>query len=408
MVGSQDAHPGPGRGFARTAQHLAPVFVTVLVLCTASPTPAQEDASSITSDPRRTDDRERVEAGDRSPDRPDRGGEAESLTAAGSEAGELDRPAPLGPLFRTLNPARLHRRFDELLGLDADDQSDKPEAPEVPEPVFLEFVRPLGALKYENELNYLIVAPTGRVPAGQFLEYEYVFSDWRAAKLELEFAQGSLETLEPGYQRTFGVGRRHNWVHGFQIFPEIFMQEKFVGGTATYMFNWKPTEESAFSTSLWAGANRMMIQGPDATRLRLARQLAGRAAGLSGPEAAEAADRPAGVWRPLAVADAWYTLSPSVAVGVENDFFCSRRFGEYLILPHVNWQPTVHIFVQVGVGYYRFGSVDQAVFMAHVNLVNPSHRRPRRESARDGTPGHSAGPGAAPFRGVFGRRFGGR
>src|SRR5438128_1703624 len=79
------------------------------------------------------------------------------------------------------------------------------------------------------------VPPTGRVPASQFLEYEYVFADWRAAKLELEFAQGALETLEPGYQRTWGVGLRHNWVHGFQVFPELFLQEKFVGGTAAYV-----------------------------------------------------------------------------------------------------------------------------------------------------------------------------
>jgi len=165
--------------------------------------------------------------GDRPADRSGRRGEAESLTAAGSEAGDLKRPDPLGPLLDPLNPARLHRRFDERRGLDADDQSDKPEAPEIPEPVFLEFTRPLGTLKYENELNYLIVAPTGRVPASQFLEYEYVFADWRAAKFEMEFSQGKLETLEPGYQRTLGVGRRHNWVHGFQVFPELFIQEKF-------------------------------------------------------------------------------------------------------------------------------------------------------------------------------------
>ncbi len=356
----------------------------------------------------------RGEADDLPPDRSGRRGEAESLTASGSETGDLERPAPLEPLLGPLNPARLHRRFDELLGLDADDQSDKPEAPEVPESVFLEFTRPLGALKYENELNYLIVAPTGRVPASQFFEYEYVFADWRAVKLELEFVQGSLETLEPGYQRTLGVGRRHNWVHGFQVFPELFIQEKFVGGTAAYMFNWKPTEESAFSTSLWAGVNRTMIQGPDATRLRLSRLVTGRAAGLTGPDAAEAADRPSGVWRPLAVADVWYTLSPSVAVGVENDFFCSRRFGEYLILPHVNWQLTKHFFVQVGAGYYRFGTVNQAVFMAHVNLVNPSRRKPRRdsatdrESARDRAPEPAAVADPAPSRGVFGRWFGGR
>ena len=90
---------------------------------------------------------------------------------------------------------------------------------------------------------------TGRVPASQFLEYEYVVADWRAVKLELEFAQGALETLEPGYQRTLGVGPKHNWVHGFPVFPEIFIHDKFVGGTSAYMFNWKPTEESPFSTS---------------------------------------------------------------------------------------------------------------------------------------------------------------
>jgi len=102
-----------------------------------------------------------------------------------------------------------------------------------------------------------------------------------------------------------------------------------------------------------------------------------------------------------------------VAVGLENDFYCSRRFGEYLILPHVNWQPTKHIFVQVGAGYQRFGTVDQAVFMAHVNLVNPSRRKPRRnfaterESARDRAP-EAGGVEPAPSRGFLGRWFGGR
>jgi len=328
------------------------------------------------------------------------------LTAAGSEAGDLKRPDPLGPFLDPLDPGHLHRRIDEILGLDAGEQSNKPEAPEIPEPIFLEFTRPLGALKYEGELNYLIVA-NGRIPASQFLEYEYVFADWNAAKFELEFSQGKLETLEPGYQRTLGVGPRHNWIHGFQIFPEVFVQEKFVGGTAAYMFNWKPTEESPFSTSFWAGANRTLIQGPDAARLRLSRLMAGRASGLPEREAAALADRPAGVWRPLAVADFWYTLSPSVAVGVENDLFCSRQFGEYLILPHVNWQPTKHLFIQVGAGYYKYGSVDQAVFMTHINLVTPSPRKPRRnfeserESARDRE--RAADEKSAPSRGALTR-----
>lgn len=272
----------------------------------------------------------------------------ESLTASGSEAGELRRPNLLGPVLSPINPARLHRRMDELLGLDDGDRSSRPEAPEIPEPVFFELVRPLGALKYESEVNYLYGAFTGGVPDLQVLELEYVFADWNAAKLELTYTDGNLETIEPGYQRTFGVGRRHNWVHGCQIFPEIFTQKPFVGGTAVYMFAWKPEERSAWSTMLMLGASRGLIEEPKALagpgQMLPGRPAARRVASGLGGSSEPLED----VWRPVVVADFWYTLSPSLAVGMEDDFFPSARFGEYLILPHVNWQPTAHVFSSSG------------------------------------------------------------
>jgi hypothetical protein len=325
------------------------------------------------------------------------GGEAGQGGSGGPSAansGAANLPDPFGPVFEAINPARLHRRLDEALGLDAGRDSPKPEAPEIPLAVFLEVIRPLGGLKYENQTNYFVGAFTGGAPTLQELSFEYVFADWNSARLELTYPNGNLEALVVGYQHTLGVGRRGNWIHGFQVIPEIFLQRDFVGGRAFYLLGWKPEKESPWSAALSLGADRASIEGSEALRGPMARQRPGPGGDAGGAEGGEG---PASVWRPLISVDAFYTFGPSLSVGLENDLFPSSQLGEYLILPNFTWRPTQHFFVQVGAGYYQLGSEGQATFMCRVNLLNPSPRRPRGRQ-----------PGGEPACQFLSRRFGGR
>ena len=152
------------------------------------------------------------------------GGEPSGRPDRGDDAAET--PGKLDPLFRAIDPARLQRLFDEVVGLDSGDVSRRPEAPELGEPVFFDLTRPLGDRKYGNELNYLFNSSTRNAPTLQVIEYEYAFADWRAAELDLSYFNGNLEILTPFYQRTLGVGRRRNWVHGYQVSARPLPEER--------------------------------------------------------------------------------------------------------------------------------------------------------------------------------------
>ena len=284
--------------------------------------------------------------------RDDRGiGSAEEAACDHEE--EYLFPDPFGRAFDRLNPARLHRRLDEVLGFDTSDQSEKPEAPRIPRALFREVNGPLGALKYQNQVNYFGAAFTGNAPDLQRLTGESAFADWNVARFELAYLNGELETLLLGYHRTLGVGRRHNWVHGALVLPEYFVKDGLVGGSALYTFAWKPEQFSPWSTAVSVGA-------------------------LRGPVELANIEEEARIWRPLIDAGVWYTFSPSLSVGVETSLLPSSQFGQYLVLPHVNWSPSEHMLLQLGAGYYQFGSESQAVFMVRAKRVNHSPREPRR------------------------------
>ncbi len=331
--------------------------------------------------------------------RPDPGagaGEPSGRPDRGEDA--ADRPGRLDPILRRVDPARLQHLFDRAAGLDTGDRSDRPRAPEIGEPVFFDLARPLGDLKYANELNYLLVSGSQNAPTLQVIEYEYTFADWRSVELDLSYFNGKLEILTPFYQRTLGVGRRRNWAHGYQVSPDIYTRSGFVGGTAVYTIGWKPDEESRFSSLVFVGANRALIGGfnlgphaPSALR-------------LAGPSAAGEGDRAFGSWRPTLIVDLFYELGEKFSIGIENDlFFRSGKAGEYLAFPFLTYKPGKHFFIQAGGGYYRFESRDQVAFLLHVNIVNPSHRRPRAEGGRPDDP-----DGSRPRRRGLGRLLGDR
>ena len=313
-------------------------------------------------------------------------GEAAGRRDQGAEAAE--KPAPLDPLFLVIDAARLQRALDEALNLDAGKVSDRPKAPEIGEPLFFDNVRPLGDLKYANELNYLYNSSTRTAPGLQVIEYEYVFADWNAAELDLSYFDGNLELLTPFYQRTLGVGPRRNWVHGLQISPDIYLRSRFVGGSYVYMFGWKPEEDSRFSTLFFVGANRALIGG-FAPPGMLAR---GGGVGAPAPSAL-GDDRTFGAWRPTFNANFFYKVSEQFTLGIENDLFIHPgKAGEYLIFPFLTYEAGKHAFVQVGGGYYRYEAKDQATFFCHLNLVNPSSRanaeedRPKAPELGEGRP----------------------
>lgn len=304
------------------------------------------------------------------------GSEGAGGQTGGAGGGAEELPAPLGSVFDFLDPGRYHRRFDQLLGLETD-RSDKPRAPELPLAVFVETVRPLGALKYENQLNYFVSAFTGDAPTFQSLTYEYVFADWNAARFELIAPRpGRIDALGLGYQRTLGVGADHNWAHGLLILPELSLKGTgFVGGSAFYTLAWKPEEKSPWTVGGSVGANRASFSNrPLGGAVGGAGSMMERMPGI-GAQAAESDE--ARVWRPFASGNLWYTFSPKLTAGLEAVAYPHDRFGEYLVQPNLTWRPTKHFFVQLGAGYYEVGGHGQASFMCRVNLLNPTQRRVR-------------------------------
>jgi hypothetical protein len=331
------------------------------------------------------------------PSRIGRAGSSEGAGDASGRADEAERPGRFDPLFRAFDPAWFQRLFDQVVGLDSGDRSSRPRAPEIGEPVFFDLTRPLGDRKYGNELNYLFNSSTRNAPALQVIEYEYAFDDWRAAELDLSYYNGNLEILTPFYQRTLGVGRRRNWVHGYQVSPDLYLRSGFVGGSAVYALGWKPEEESRFSSLIFVGANRALIGGFQFPK--------------AGGPPIDPGDRVFGSWRPTINVNLFYKLAEKLTLGFEADqFLQGGRASEYLDFPFLTYEPGKHAFFQVGGGYYHFESRDQFTFFLHLNFVNPSTRKPRDEDDdRTETAPEPDGSGeAGPIRRGFDRLLGRR
>ncbi len=298
-----------------------------------------------------------------------------------SEAAET--PRPFDPAFHAIDPSRLQRLFDEIVGLPSGNVSNRPRAPEMPEPIFFDLTRPLGDLKYSNELNYLLNTNTRNAPTLQVIEYEYTFADWRAAELDLSYFNGSLEILTPFYQRTLGVGRNRNWVHGYQVSLDLYLKTGFVGGSPVYIFSWKPEEDSRFATTIFLGANRALIGGFNPPSMNLPNL----------PGSTMLDDHPFGAWRPTINVDVFYKLTEKFTFGVETDLFIhSGKAGEYLSFPFLTYEPGEHAFFQFGAGYYEFESHGQFTVFAHLNFVNRSKRKNREPESDDKAEADSESP----------------
>jgi len=311
---------------------------------------------------------------------------------------EAEGDGPLDPIFDLIDPARLQREVDRVLGPRFGwnrPKKERPEVPELGEPVFFDLTRPLGAKKYSNEINYLLNPSTKNAPTLQVIEYEYAFADWNSAELDLSYFNGSLEVLTPFYQRTLGVGQGGRSVRGLQVSPDLYLRSGFVGGSAVYAYGWKPGKESRFSLLSFLGANRILVGGfqfPNPNQSRFG--------SISPPEAsigAPSGDRVYGSWRPTFNLDLFYKLTEKLSLGIENDlFFGSGRSGEYFSFPFLTWEAGQHAFFQVGGGYYHFESRDQFTFLLHLNFVNPSVRGNDEDNSKAEDASKSANPEADP------------
>ncbi len=332
---------------------------------------------------------EKPEAGAEKPEAGGEGRDPSGRADQGNKAAE--EPGGLDPFFKPINPAQFQRLLDRAFRFDAGEMSNKPRAVEIGEPLFFDLTRPLGDLKYGNELNYLLNPSTANAPTLQVIEYEYAFADWNAAELDLSYFNARLEIITPFYQRTLGMGRRRNWIHGLQVSPDIYTNSRFVGGSAVYAFGWKPEEGSKFSTLTFLGANRMLIGGFQFPRggpssLRSLVPSTGTNASGSGSTATSNRDddRTYGAWRPTFNFDLFYKLSEKTTLSMENDlFFGAGRSGEYFSFPFVTYETGKHAFFQAGGGYYHLENRDQFTFLLHINFVNPSPRRVREEKEEE-------------------------
>ena len=346
------------------------------------------------------------------PSRPDpaklgRGG----LEIVGGQKAEAD--GPLDPVFDLIDPARLQRELDRVLGPRFGGnrpKQDRPEVPELGEPVFFDLTRPLGAKKYSNEINYLLNPSTKNAPTLQVIEYEYAFADWNSAELDLSYFNGSLEILTPFYQRTLGVGQGGRSVRGLQVSPDLYLRSGFVGGSAVYAYGWKPSKESRFSLLSFLGANRILVGGFQFPSPSLSRF--GPIVPPSASTGTPSGDRVYGSWRPTFNLNLFYKLTKKVSLGIENDlFFGSGRNGEYFSFPFLSWDVGRHAFFQVGGGYYHFESRDQFTFLLHLNFVNPFVRGDDENSSKAEDASKSAEPEAnspeadAPRLGAIRRRL---
>jgi hypothetical protein len=230
---------------------------------------------------------------------------------------------------------------------------EQAEGPGDPLAIFQQTIRPLGALKYENQPNYFLASFSGHEPTRQSFSYDYVFADWEAFRIEPSWKNGNPDAFLLGYQHTIGVGRNHNWAHAITILPEYIIPTHFVGGSAVYTFAWKPREKSPWTFTPIAGINRIDLESDTP------------GAGVKG------------IWRPYLAFNLFCTLSESWPLGIETDAFINNEKGEYLVLPLFNWRPVQHFFMQVGAGYYQIGSDCQATVMLRANILFPSRRRSR-------------------------------
>ena len=300
-------------------------------------------------------------------------------TAGEGEGKAEELPAPLDTLMEALNPARLQKAIDRRRGATVE-QSDKPAVAEFPLAVFVESVRPLGSLKYDNQLNFLNADFTGDAQSLRTLTYEYLFADWHAARIELVAPGGRLDALGFGYQQTTRVGLRGNWADGFLVLPEVATTGSgFVGGSAFYTAVYKPERESPWTVGGSFGANRAsMANRPISGETVAGVGTMGMRMAATAPPGSPAEEE-SRVWRPFAALNGWYAVNQKLTVGLELDAFPHYKFGEYLVLPNLTYRPTKHFFIQFGAGYYELGGESQAAFMVRVNLLNTSSRKPRGE-----------------------------
>ncbi len=118
-------------------------------------------------------------------------------------------------------------------------------APHIPEPLNFDLVRGLGARRGELEINTLAVVRLGDGQVGWAPEVEWAFADGYAVELELPLDDRHLEAVKLALQGTL-PGSQGNFVHGWQTYAEIGLDEGVTESVALYILGQRLSHQLSY------------------------------------------------------------------------------------------------------------------------------------------------------------------
>jgi len=117
--------------------------------------------------------------------------------------------------------------------------------PHIPEPLVFDLVRGLGARRGELEVNTLAVVRLDDGTVAWAPEVEWAFADGYAVELELPMHDRKLEAVKVALQGTL-LGSGGNFVHGWQTFAEIGLDDGVTDSVALYMLGQRLTRRLSY------------------------------------------------------------------------------------------------------------------------------------------------------------------
>lgn len=118
-------------------------------------------------------------------------------------------------------------------------------SPHIPEPLTFDLVRALGARRGELEVNTLVVVDVDQALTLWAPEVEWAFADGYAVELELPFVDRELEALKVALQGTL-PSRTPSFVHGWQTFVEVGLDQGDVGAVLLYIVGHRFTSKGSY------------------------------------------------------------------------------------------------------------------------------------------------------------------
>lgn len=114
--------------------------------------------------------------------------------------------------------------------------------PHIPEPLVFDMVRGMGARRGELEVNTLAIVRLDDGEVAWAPEIEWAFADGYAFELELPFVDRNLEAVKLALQGTL-PGSAGDFIHGWQTFAEVDLDDGVTESVALYMFGQRFTHK---------------------------------------------------------------------------------------------------------------------------------------------------------------------